>query len=149
MTNTSPRVVVNMPLLQAATTNSRVIFSDINYETAAMASNELSYNLKAIGQSLMTILSTYKAQRLFHPTFGSNLEMYLFDPVDELTASNIKNEIIEALTTWEKRVLVTSRSVTVTALFDEEAYFVDIRYAVPELEEESNITFNLAKGDIQ
>ena len=97
----------------------------------------------------MTILSTYPAQRLFHPNFGSNLEMYLFDPVDDLTAFNIKNEIVEALTTWERRVLVTERSVSVTALLDEESYFVDIRYAIPELEEESNITFNLAQGNMR
>lgn len=140
----SPKVIISMPMRMNH--NSRIIFSDINYETASISNDELSYNIKSIGQSLMTILSTYKGQRLFHPTFGSNLEMFLFDPVDHINANNIRDEIVSALTTWENRIYITERSVVVTAILDEEYYLVNLTYSIPALEEESSVSFNLAKG---
>lgn len=141
---TSPKVSINIPL--PSNTRSRVVFSDVNYSTYSINNDEVIYNVKAIGLSLMTILSTYQEQRLFHPTFGANLEMYLFEPVDEINAYNIRNEIVNALRNWENRVRVSENTVTVTPILDEERYYVEIKYAVPDLEDEGTLTFNLDRG---
>ena len=141
----APKVTVSIPIEVSST--SRVVFSDVNYACKDIISDELTFNLQAIGQSLMTILSTYRKQRLFHPTFGSNLEMYLFDPVDEITAYNIKNEILQAFSEWEHRVVINSKDVVVTALLDEEMYSVEVRYSIPQLEDVATLSFNLSKDN--
>lgn len=128
----------------AVATQPVITFSDINFEMAALGEADLLYDATAIAKSVMTILSTYRGQRLFQPTFGANLEMLLFEPVDSTTADDIKRMLLESLV-YETDITLTNGGVVVQALLDLEAYMVKISYAIPALEQEATLSFNLAR----
>ena len=79
-----------------------------------------------IKQSIKTILSTIPGERVRQPTFGSDLYSHLFEPMDEITISEIQESIETALTNFENRIIV--RQVSVRPNFDDSYYEVNISY---------------------
>ena len=62
-----------------------------------------TYN-EHIKQSIRTLLLTARGQRAMRPEFGNRLGAYLFENIDETTASLIKSEIIYTIERYEPRV---------------------------------------------
>lgn len=79
-------------------------------------------------QSIKTILSTVKGERIMNPTFGSNIKYVLFDPMDDITENVIKTEIQDSINEWEDRVYVDD--VLVESLYDLNIYSVTIYYTI-------------------
>ena len=52
---------------------------------------------KAIKSDLMHLIMTNKGERFYNPEFGTNLRKYIFEPNDNFTYSQIKDEIIETV----------------------------------------------------
>ena len=50
-------------------------------------------NANAIARSIKNIVFTFPGEKPFNETFGSRVSRLLFDNFDDLTASNIKDEI--------------------------------------------------------
>lgn len=75
-----------------------------DYRTATTTSTDAA----AINNSIKNILLTRKGSVPGKPTFGSNLDDVLFNQLDHITKSLLEDQIIEALTQWEKRILVTN-----------------------------------------
>jgi phage baseplate assembly protein W len=75
-----------------------------DYRTAATTSTDAA----AINNSIKNILLTRKGSVPGKPTFGSNLDDVLFNQLDHITKSLLEDQIVEALTQWEKRILVTN-----------------------------------------
>lgn len=85
-----------------------------------------------IFDSVITILLTKKGQRLFAPTFGSDLWKILFQPADHTTTLMAEQYIWEALRFWEPRIQVTD----VRAAFRDNSIIVYIKYAIITVGEE-------------
>jgi phage baseplate assembly protein W len=62
---------------------------------------------------LHTIL-TPKKQRIRMPQFGTDLIKFIFEPSEDITFDNIKNEIVASLSRYVPEV--TFKDITVTAL---------------------------------
>ncbi len=75
-----------------------------DYRTATTTSTDAA----AINNSIKNILLTRKGSVPGKPTFGSNLDDVLFNQLDHITKSLLEDQILEALTQWEKRILVTN-----------------------------------------
>lgn len=75
-----------------------------DYRTATTTSTDAA----AINNSIKNILLTRKGSVPGKPTFGSNLDDVLFNQLDHITKSLLEDQIVEALTQWEKRILVTN-----------------------------------------
>ncbi len=67
---------------------------------------------KKINQSIWTILSTRKGERVGRPAFGSNLQRLVFEPNDDVLWSRLEESTAEALRIWERRI----RIIRVTAI---------------------------------
>lgn len=52
---------------------------------------------EAIKSDLMHLILTKKGERLYNPEFGTNLMTYIFEPNDNLTFANIKEEISDTV----------------------------------------------------
>ena len=102
---------------------------------------QVDYDLDAIFNSLRNIFKTRPGERFLVPTFGSNLERYLFEPITEYTASKIGNEIVRAIETWESRV--TLKVVNVEALPDDHQYNVTISLVINDIKRLINISGNV------
>lgn len=67
---------------------------------------------QSIRESIMIILSTSKGERVMHPTFGCNINEYVFAPNNTATASLLSFYVKEALLEWEPRIEVENVAVT-------------------------------------
>lgn len=87
-------------------------------------------DLAAIYQSIENILETTPGERLFNPTFGSMVENYLFEPMDEDTAIRIEIEIIKAIGRWDKRIKLNTSQTKVVADPTSHTYDIHIVFTI-------------------
>ena len=66
------------------------------------------YDVEAIDQAVENIIATIFGERLFFPDFGSPLAFALFENMSEQSAELLLDNVIETITTWEKRITVDS-----------------------------------------
>jgi len=92
---------------------------------------KLSYDESAIKNSIRNIFNTKKGQKILNPTFGLDLEMFLFDNISRENADIIGKTIYEELGTHEPRITVDS--VNVVARPDDNEYEISITIIIPSL----------------
>ncbi len=85
-------------------------------------------NANAIARSIKNIVFTFPGEKPFNESFGSRVSRLLFDNFDDLTASNIKDEIETSIRRFEPRVRL--RSVQTTPDFAGNAFDVQIVYDI-------------------
>lgn len=66
----------------------------------------------AIKADLMHLILTRKGQRLYNPQFGTNLMKFIFEPNDELTLADIKEEITTVVKRYLPKLQISDISVT-------------------------------------
>ena len=79
-------------------------------------------------KSIKNIVFTFPGEKPFNENFGSRISRLLFDNFDDLTASNIKDEIESSIRRFEPRVRL--RSVQTTPDFAGNAFDVQIIYDI-------------------
>ena len=92
----------------------------------------LSYDENAIFNSIKNIFNTKKGQKILNPTFGLDLEMFLFDNISKENADIIGKAIYEELPIYEPRITVDS--VNVIAKPDDNEYEISITIIIPSLD---------------
>ena len=85
-------------------------------------------NANAIARSIRNIVFTERGEKFFNPKFGSRISKLLFDNVDEVVASAIKDEIEFTIKRFEPRVDLTE--VTVVPNFDSNEMNATIVYDI-------------------
>lgn len=106
-------------------------FKDIS---ASFQVNPLTYDLiaikneTAIARSVRNLVLTSQGERFFNPILGSKVSRLLFENVDEITASAIKEEIKTTIRNFEPRVNLLS--VDVSPDFDNGEFNVTVRYEI-------------------
>ena len=80
----------------------------------------------AIISAVRNIIMTNFGERRFTPKFGSDVLSQLFEPLDDMTAMNIKEEIITSLTNYEPRVKIDY--VNVAPNFGLDGFNITIRF---------------------
>tara|TARA_R100000329_G_scaffold131790_1_gene111177 strand:- start:371 stop:772 length:402 start_codon:yes stop_codon:yes gene_type:complete len=61
-------------------------------------------NANAIARSVRNIVMTSPGEKFFQPDFGSRVSKLLFENIDDITASQIQEEIEFSITNYEPRV---------------------------------------------
>ena len=85
-------------------------------------------NATAIARSLRNLIMTQQGERFFNPLLGSQVTGLLFENIDELTASAIKDEITTTINNFEPRVDLTE--VDVSPNQDNSEFNVTINYEI-------------------
>lgn len=70
------------------------------------ASPQIVQGDACIDQSIYIILSTQLGERLLDDTFGSNLDTYLFENLDQMILGDIREDIANAIESHEPRVIL-------------------------------------------
>ena len=71
----------------------------------------MSYDEQAVIRSVKGLLLTKPYERLWNPSIGSEIDSLLFEPITNLTATLLKNEIIRTIQNWEPRATIASLDV--------------------------------------
>src|SRR4051812_28407388 len=61
----------------------------------------LDYDLAAIKNSLINLFNTLPGQRILIPSYGLNLQRYVFLPVNKQYGELIGNDIVNGVRQWE------------------------------------------------
>ena len=85
-------------------------------------------NVNAIARSIRNIILTTPGEKFFDPDFGSNVSKLLFENVDDITASQIQEEIEFSINNYEPRVKLLD--VKVIADNDNASFDTIITYEV-------------------
>lgn len=83
----------------------------------------------AIRQSVSNLLYTRKTERPFDSNLGTNLHSLLFEPLSNVTAGLVSDEIRNVLTVYEPRIAIEQLEVTVNSSlngFEVLLYFIII-----------------------
>ena len=92
-------------------------------------------DIDAIKNSIRNIFSVRKGQKLLNPEFGSSLDQYLFEPITEIYARAIGDDILTAIQRYEPRIEVLK--VKVVANQDDSQYNISVVYRFLEIKKES------------
>ena len=83
------------------------VYTDIDYRLNTKNKDlKLSEDAEAINNSIRNILLTQKYTVPGNPEFGSDLERVLFEQMDEITLTLIRNIIITEISRWEPRIII-------------------------------------------
>lgn len=99
---------------------------------------KVSYDERAIKNSLINIFNTIPGQRFLIPLFGSNLVSHLFKPVSVDRGRLIGEEMQRAIELWEPRVEIDR--ILVAGDPDSHTYNVEISLILEQLKIRTNLT---------
>ena len=91
---------------------------------------------EAVKQSIVNILSTNRGERPFLPDFGANIQSYLFENFDGITASLVEEQIRVAIANYEPRVRILD--IQITAVPDRNAMRIFMEFEI--LSPQSEVT---------
>ena len=92
---------------------------------------------KAIRNAVKNLVLTNFYERPFQHSKGANLSGLLFEPADMITAYEIKESIREVITYYEPRVII--RGVNVLDDLDQNAWIINIRFLIKNINIETNV----------
>jgi len=85
-------------------------------------------NETAIARSIRNIVFTLPGEKFFNPIFGSRVSRLLFENIDEISASNIRDEIATSIVNFEPRVEL--KNVEVFPDYDNNSFNTVIIYNI-------------------
>lgn len=92
----------------------------------------------AIKSNLMHLILTQKGERMYMPSFGTNLRKFIFDQLDLETTDRIQQDISKAVSEYIPNLKVDG--ITIDRVNTELTAKVDIRYTITDnVFEESDI----------
>ena len=113
-------------------------FKDNNETRSFIKMNQVSKD--AYSSNLLLLLLTQKGERYYEPDYGTNLLKYIFEPNDQLTATDIEEEIRNSVALYIPQVQVNS--VTFNWNSSEEGQ------PIPETQVNVNIKFVYVEGSL-
>lgn len=110
------------------------IYSDVNLWIGKFSNNVLVYDYDAINQNIFLIITTPIRSKWFDVFLGSNIPRYLFEPMDDETASGIREEI-KTLLKRNGEYRLKLQGIRVRPSYAEQLYAVEVNYIAPDLGE--------------
>lgn len=88
-------------------------------------------NQNSIKRSIRSLLSTSYGERLFQPTIGESLRAVLFEPIDAVTALELRDRVLKTLQESEPRI--SNVYVDVLSNSTENYYEISVEYSIEPL----------------
>lgn len=93
-----------------------------------------------IKEAIYIILMTHKGERLIMPNFGSRINDYVFEVMNETNLTLMANNIKIAIENYEKRISNLNVSIAADEV-DEGKMIVNITYTISKTNEAGNVVF--------
>jgi uncharacterized protein len=100
---------------------------------------ELLSNEADIKNSLQVLLSTRVGERIMQPAYGCNMDVLLFEPINEALITYIKDLVFTAIYYFEPRI--NPENVTVETTDTEGTLFINVEYTIRSTNSRHNLVF--------
>jgi phage baseplate assembly protein W len=123
----------------------KVFYSDYDGRFTRASDGDVTRDtdVQAILNSLSNILLTFQGERRMLPTFACNISYLLFEPIDEITARLIAENIIDAIRVWEDRINITGFDIE--PLYDQNSYRCRLKFTVVGSDQVETVDFILTR----
>lgn len=113
-----------------------VQYYNIKYPFTAQGDEKFFVDLnttlqESIKSDIMHVIFTPKGQRVRNPNFGTNLIRFIFEPSDDVSWSNVKEEVKSAVTTYIPNVNITDINIF-RRDDDSHGIYVSIQYTIKQ-----------------
>lgn len=116
---------------------------DENYSRQENGDIQRDVDVSAIYNSLRNIILTIQGERRMLPTFATNIWGLLFEPIDEITARLIAENLLNSIRLWETRITVTAFDIEPKP--DSNYYRCRVDFLIGENEDTETIDFILTR----
>lgn len=105
---------------------------------------EMVSNVEDINQSLKILLSTSLGERVMQPSYGCNLDDYMFESLNSSLIGIIKHHVENAILYYEPRIVAEKVDVTSADSFDliEGRFTISVEYVIPETNSRFNYVYD-------
>jgi phage baseplate assembly protein W len=112
--NFSYHVVAPADSVPARIVYGPILPKDVGFPNKTQWNFDTGSDLEILASSVKMLLTTAKGERIMLPEYGTNIRMILFEFASAGVESMVQQEIVDALTKWEPRVLLQFLSVEKT-----------------------------------
>jgi phage baseplate assembly protein W len=98
-------------------------------------------DIDAVINSLNNIVSTVQGSRRMLPEFAQYLWELLFEPMDATTARELGQGILEAVRTWDDRIVV--EGIDIMPDYDNNEYRCVMTFRIKPIEQQESVEFIL------
>jgi len=88
------------------------------------------YDINVLNQSIETILATAYGERLFNPSFGSDVPYRLFNVMSTAQGERILDDVATALKKWEDRITINKSELKLKINVDDNSVTIVIPYTI-------------------
>jgi len=89
-----------------------------------------NFDIIAIKNALRNIFNFRPGQRVLDPKFGNLIYLYVYEPINDITISNLERDVLNMLK-YEPRINVLS--ITIVPIMDDSQLNIEVKYLVPTL----------------
>lgn len=107
--------------------------------TKASGTVELLSDEDDIQNSLQVLLSTRVGERIMQPSYGCNMDVLLFEAINESLITYVKDLVFTAIYYYEPRI--NPENVTVEATGEEGMVMVNVEYTIRTTNSRHNLVF--------
>lgn len=125
---------------------SRYMYSDIDIELSKYTDGDVTRDteIEAIKNSIKNIVNTMPGSRRMLPNFAGNFHNLLFEPIDEITGRELGYSLVEAIRTWDDRVII--ENIDVISVPDYNKYECTLNFRVKDSNEPREVKFILYRN---
>ena len=126
-------------------TSRKQLFRDLDVTFAAKPSKEISVkkDAAAVKQAVKNLILTNHFEKPFQPFFGGNVRGLLFELANDVTGSEVEEQIVSAIQQYEPRAQIIN--VDVNSQPDRNSLAVTITFKVVNTQEIVTFTTNLSR----
>ena len=101
-----------------------------------------------VKQSILILLRTFQGERLYHGSYGSNINKFMFEPIKKMLMKDLKVEVLRTVKKWEKRAENVNVDVY-NVVNNETALVINIRYTIAgtAMNQELNYALDLLENE--
>jgi phage baseplate assembly protein W len=143
---TNPNSAIKYIYQDFNTLSMETLYSNAIIATKVKTDLNVSYDVQAVKNSVINILTTKKGEKILSPEFGLRIEDYLFEPVSDSVASAMSNEILQALSVTEPRVQVVF--IQVLPFPDLNQYTINLSLRIPTLKTSLSLSGSTENGNL-
>ena len=131
---------------KAIITSRSVLYSDFDFAFLRHPNTHditIIKDIDAVKQSVKNLILTFRGERPVNPDLGSNIRALLFEPADDFTEFDLKEEIESTIRNHEPRVELTNVEVTLEA--DNNRFRVSIEFQMITSLQQASAEFYLER----
>ena len=104
-------------------------------------------DIQLIEGNIIQILGTRRGERVMLPLFGSKIMQFIHEPLDNITCSLIRHELIDAIAMWEPRVVLDKKNTIVTPYPAEFRVKAELRYFMKTYGKNNSLILQINRKD--